>query len=280
MRWSIPQRTGVERLPMGRGVAIESGSYNRLMKHSALDARRFLREFWQKRPLVVRSAVPQVAALADRAGLTALACRDDVESRLVLGTGATWRVEHGPFRRRDLAKLPARNWTLLVNGVENFVPAARAVQQLFGFVSYARHDDVMISYAAPGGSVGPHFDSYDVFLLQAAGTRRWQVSAQHDLALVEDAPLKILRRFRPQREWTLRAGDLLYLPPRFAHHGIATNACVTWSIGCRAPTRQEMAARFLEFLQDNVHLSGEYRDAGLEGQRHPAAIGADMLRQM
>ena len=250
------------------------------MRLFALDARRFLREFWQKKPLVVRSALPQLAALADRAQLTRLACRDDVESRLVFGSGRTWRVEHGPFRSRDLARLPARNWTLLVNGVENFVPDARAIQQLFGFVPYARHDDVMISYAAPGGSVGPHFDSYDVFLLQGAGTRRWRVSAQRDLALVEDAPLKILRRFRPHREWTLRAGDLLYLPPRFAHHGVATDACVTWSVGCRAPTRQEMAARFLEFLQDTVHLGGEYRDPGLGRPRHPAAISAHMLRQM
>lgn len=250
------------------------------MKHTAFAAPRFLREFWQKKPLLLRGALPQVAALADRARLTELACRDDVESRLVVGAGKTWRVEHGPFRRRYLARLPRRNWTLLVNGVESFLPAAREIQQLFGFIPYARQDDVMISYAAPGGSVGPHFDSYDVFLLQGAGTRRWQVSAQRDLALVADAPLKILRRFRPQREWTLHPGDLLYLPPRYAHHGVATADCVTWSVGCRAPTRQEMAARFLEFLQDNLHLSGAYSDPRLKRQRHPSAISAGMLRQV
>jgi 50S ribosomal protein L16 3-hydroxylase len=224
------------------------------MKHPQLGAQRFLDEFWQKKPLLLRGALPQVANLVDRAGLAELACRDDVESRLVFGAGKTWRVEHGPFRRRDLSRLPARNWTLLVNGAESFMPAAREIQQLFNFIPYARHDDVMISYAAPGGGVGPHFDSYDVFLLQGSGTRRWRVSAQRDLALVANAPLKILRRFRPQREWSLEAGDLLYLPPCYAHHGVATADCVTWSIGCRAPARQEMAARFLEFLQDNLQL--------------------------
>ena len=251
-----------------------------MMKHPAFDAQRFLEENWQKKPLLLRGALPQVAAAVDRAKLCGLACRDDVESRLVFGSGRRWRVEHGPFRRRDLARLPPRDWTLLVNGVENFVPAAREIQQSFGFVSYARHDDVMISYAAPGGSVGPHFDSYDVFLLQGAGARRWQVGRPRDLAVLPHAPLKILRRFRPQREWTLGAGDLLYLPPRFAHHGVAIGECITWSIGCRAPNAQEMAGRFLEYLHDNLELSGEYSDRGIAPQRHPAAIGPRMLREV
>ncbi len=251
-----------------------------MMRRLPLGARRFLREFWQRKPLLLRNALPQLAALADRASLIKLACRDDVESRLVFGAGKSWRVEHGPFRRSDFARLPARNWTLLVNGAENFVPAAREIQSLFSFVPYARHDDVMVSYAAPGGSVGPHFDSYDVFLLQGSGSRRWQISAQRDLALVDAAPLKILRRFRPRHAWTLCAGDLLYLPPRFAHHGVAADGCITWSVGCRAPSRQEMAARFLDFVQDHLQLDGSYRDPGLTPQRHPAAISTDMLRQV
>ena len=246
----------------------------------ARGARRFLKECWQKKLLLARGALPQLATALDRARLIELACRDDVESRLVLGAGKTWRIEHGPFRPRDFAQLPRRNWTLLVNGVENFVPAARELQQQFGFIPYARHDDVMVSYAAPGGGVGPHYDSYDVFLLQGAGTRRWQVSAQRDLALVEAAPLKILRRFRPQREWTLAAGDLLYLPPCYAHHGVAIGECITWSVGMRAPGRQEMAARFLDFLHDHLQLDGGYRDPGLKPQRHPAAIGRTMLREV
>ncbi len=247
------------------------------MKHVPLSARRFLKEFWQKKPLLLRNALPQVAGLVDRAYLIGLACRSDVESRLVIGTRRRWRVDHGPFQRRDLARLPARDWSLLVNGVENVLPAARDVQQAFSFVSYARQDDVMISYAAPGGSVGPHFDSYDVFLLQGAGVRRWQVSAQRDLALVEGAPLRLLEKFRPQHAWTLRSGDLLYLPPRYAHHGIASSDCITWSIGCRAPTQQELATRFLDDVQDRLHLEGLYRDPQLTPTRHPAAISRRMI---
>ena len=262
---------------------LESASYNRNMKQNLLDARgarRFLKEFWQKKPLFARAVLPRLDAAIDRAGLIELACRDDVESRLVMGTGKNWRVEHGPFHPRKFARLPRRNWTLLVNGVENYVPAARQLQQRFGFVPYARQDDVMVSYAAPGGGVGPHYDSYDVFLLQGSGMRRWQISDQNDLALVADAPLKILRRFRPRREWIAAGGDLLYLPPNHAHHGVAVGECITWSIGFRAPGRQEIAARFLDFLQDHLQLDGGYRDPGLKPQRQPAAIGGTMLRKV
>ena len=222
-------------------------------------ARRFLAEFWQKKPLLARQALTQFAGALDRARMIELAGRDDVESRLVIG---------------------ARNRTLLVNGLENVVPAARRLQQAFSFIPYARHDDVMASYAVPGGSVGPHFDSYDVFLLQEAGERRWQISRQRDLDLVKNAPLKLLRRFRPQQAWTLRQGDLLYLPPRCAHYGVAVSECITWSIGFRAPGRQDMAERFLDFLRDHLNLDGAYRDPGLKTQRHPAVIGEDMLRQV
>ena len=244
------------------------------------DGPRFLAEFWQKKPLLARAALTQLSGVLNRARMIELACRDDVESRLVIGSRQTWRVEHGPFRKRDFAQLPRRNWTLLVNGLENVVAAARKLQETFSFIPYSRHDDVMASYAAPGGSVGPHFDSYDVILLQAAGMRRWQISAQRDLELVENAPLKILRRFQPRRAWTLRAGDLLYLPPRFAHHGIAIGECITWSIGFRAPSRQDMAERFLDFLRDHLRPGGAYADPGLKPQRHPAVIGKDMLRQV
>ncbi len=244
------------------------------------DARHFLENFWQKKPLLARAAFAQLGDALDRARMIELACRDDVESRLVIGARSTWRVEHGPFRKRDFARLPRRNWTLLVNGLETILPVARKLQQAFSFIPYARHDDVMASYAAPGGSVGPHFDSYDVILLQGAGVRRWQISRQLDLGLVEGAPLKILRRFRPQRAWTVHAGDLLYLPPRYAHHGVALDECVTWSVGFRAPSRQDMGERFLDFVRDQLRLDGAYCDPGLETQRHSAVIGKVMLRQI
>ena len=244
------------------------------------DVDRFLREVWQTKPLVLRACAPQLAAALGRADLFDLACREDVESRLVIGSGRTWQLRHGPFRRRDFAKLPARNWTLLVNGVETLVPAARALQADFGFVPYARHDDVMVSYAAPGGGVGPHFDSYDVFLLQGAGTRRWQISNQRDLALLDGAPIKVLRRFRPQRDLLMQSGDLLYLPPDYAHHGTAIGECLTWSIGMRAPHQREVAARFLDYLQDHLTADLTYRDRGLKRQSHRAEIGPRMRRAM
>jgi len=242
--------------------------------------RRFLRDIWQQQPLLAPAMLPRFAKVLDRRRMFDLACRDDMQSRLVVRVRGRWELTHGPFSKRTLDRLPDRNWTLLVNGIENRLPAARELQQIFNFIPYARHDDVMVSYAVPGGGVGPHFDSYDVMLLQGMGTRRWQISSQSDLALVPGAPLRILRRFRMQREWIVRAGDLLYLPPQYAHYGTALDECMTWSLGFRAPTRQEMAVRFLEFLQDRLQLDGTYRDPHLKPQRHPAAIGADMVRQL
>ncbi len=244
---------------------------------------RFLRECWQKKPLVLRGVAPNLADALGRADLIDLACRDDVESRLVLRNGRRWQVQHGPFRRRAFAKLPPRNWTLLVNGVDNLVPAARALQSGFDFVPFARHDDVMVSYAAPGGGVGPHFDSYDVFLLQGTGKRRWQLSHQRDLALIDGAPLKILSRFRAQRDLLMQSGDLLYLPPAYAHHGVAAGECLTWSVGMRAPDQREVLSRFLDYLQDKLTADAVYRDPGLKRRPHPAEIGPFMrnrIRQM
>jgi len=247
---------------------------------AGLDARSFLCRHWQKRPLVARQALPRYETLVTREALFELAVRDDVPSRLVTRSGRRWNVAHGPFSRRALARLPRRGWTLLVQGVNQVLPAAQSLLLEFNFIPYARLDDVMVSYAPPGGGVGPHFDSYDVFLLQLAGTRRWRVSAQRDLALIENAPLKLLRRFRPEREWRLAPGDMLYLPPQVAHDGIAVDECLTASIGFRAPGAQELAARFLEFLQDELALAGAYRDPDLRPAQRPAQIGSGMLRQV
>jgi 50S ribosomal protein L16 3-hydroxylase len=240
----------------------------------------FLRRHWQKRPLLARNALPEFARAVRRETLFALAARDDLESRLVERRGRRWRVRHGPFDPRELERLPRSGWTLLVQGVENALPAARALLDRFAFIPYARLDDVMVSYAPAGGGVGPHFDDYDVFLLQGEGRRRWRVSRQRDLELVEGAPLKLLRRFRPRREWDLGPGDLLYLPPRHAHDGVALGGdCITYSIGFRAPAAQELAAHFLEYLQDQLQLSGIYRDPGLKPQHRPGRIGDDFVRK-
>ena len=250
---------------------------------SAFGIARFLRDFWQKKPLVLRGIAPALATALGRDDLINLACREDAESRLVIGSGRRWQVRHGPFRRRDFAQLPPTRWTLLVNGVDTLVPAARQLQNDFGFIPYARQDDVMVSYAAPGGGVGPHFDSYDVFLLQGAGTRRWQFGRQRDLSLIDGVPLKILKRFGAQHDLVMQSGDLLYLPPHYAHNGTALDACLTWSIGMRAPTQREVASQFLDYLQDRLQDGSVYRDPGLKQRRHPAAISAqmrDVLRGM
>jgi 50S ribosomal protein L16 3-hydroxylase len=244
-----------------------------------LTAGQFLRHYWQKKPLMARGALPECASLVGRDTLFTLAARDDLESRLVSRNGDRWRVNHGPFTARQLSRLPRSGWTLLVQGVDRALAAVQELSHRFAFIPYARFDDVMVSYAPSGGGVGPHFDSYDVFLVQGEGVRRWRVSRQRDLALVDGAPLRILRRFRPSREWLLHPGDLLYLPPRWAHDGEAVGPCITYSVGFRAPRAQELGERFLEFMQDRIRLDGIYSDPGLKPQRRPARLPDDMLRK-
>jgi 50S ribosomal protein L16 3-hydroxylase len=232
----------------------------------------FLKRHWHRRAHLVRGAIPEFAGFLDRARMIALACRDDVESRLVVRTGRRWSLDHGPFRRRDFAALPARNWTLLVQGIDLHLDEGGRLLSLFGFVPKARLDDLMVSYAVPGGGVGPHFDSYDVFLLQGPGRRRWRIGAQTDLALRDDVPLKILKHFEPEAEHVLEPGDMLYLPPRYAHEGTAIDECLTYSIGFRAPAYTELAAEFLHDLADGVELAGRYADPGLAPTRRAGRL--------
>jgi 50S ribosomal protein L16 3-hydroxylase len=241
-----------------------------------VSATRFLRTHWQKSPLLVRQAIPRFEGPLSADALFALASRDDVESRLVLRERGRWSLAHGPFRKSDRRALPARNWTLLVQGVNLHVAAADALLRRFDFLPYARLDDLMVSYAAPGGGVGPHFDSYDVFLLQGFGRRLWRTSGQRELALKPRLPLKVLARFRPQRSWLLAPGDMLYLPPRVAHDGVAVEACTTYSIGFRAPAAQELAVAFLDWLRDRLELEGRYEDRDLAPTTEPAHIGEAM----
>lgn len=257
-------RIPVVKIPLLGGVSVSS----------------FLRRHWQKNPLLVREAIPGFEGVVDFRALAELAGRDDCESRLLLREGRRWTVEHGPFARRYLLRLPRRNWTLLVQGVNLFLPAARQLLSRFDFIPFSRLDDLMVSYAPPGGGVGPHFDSYDVFLLQGPGRRRWKVGRQDDLTLVDDAPLKILRRFVPQGECVLGPGDMLYLPPGYAHDGVAVDACYTYSIGFRAPTHHELVSQFLIFLEERLKPSGRYEDPDLAMQARPARIGSAMIAQV
>ncbi|HYD79361.1 MAG TPA: cupin domain-containing protein [Paucimonas sp.] len=238
---------------------------------------QFLRDYWHKKPLLIRQAIPSFASPVDRDALFAMAARDDVESRLITHTDQ-WELKHGPVR-----KLPAKTqkeWTLLVQGVNLHDDAAEALLRQFRFLPDARLDDLMISYATDGGGVGPHFDSYDVFLLQAHGKRRWRIGAQKDLTLVEGMPLKILRDFRPQQEFVLEPGDMLYLPPHYAHDGIAIGECMTCSIGFRAPSYQELGEAFLQFMADSIDLPGRYADPDLRPTAHPAEIGGAVIEDI
>jgi len=257
---------------------------NRPSARSALLGQRtprgFLASHWHKQALLVRAALPGFAGLFTRDDLLAFAGRDDVESRLVVRDGARYTLAHGPFRRADFRTLPARGWTLLVQGVNLHSAEADALLRRFAFLPYARLDDLMVSYAVEGGGVGPHFDSYDVFLLQGFGRRRWRYGRQDDLSLRPGLPVKILRRFTPQHDEVLAPGDLLYLPPAYAHDGVAVDACTTYSIGFRAAAHTELAQAFLDFLRDRIDLPGRYADPDLRPAREPARIGATMQRRV
>jgi 50S ribosomal protein L16 3-hydroxylase len=244
-----------------------------------LSPRDFLKDYWQKKPLLVRQAVPGFGALIDRNGLLELACRDDAESRLVRQSRGRWQVEYGPQSPEAIARLPKRDWTVLVQGVNQLVPEADALMRTFNFIPYARLDDLMVSFAPAGGGVGPHFDSYDVFLIQGIGRRRWEIGTQQDKSLVPNAPLRILKNFQPEETWDLEPGDMLYLPPQYAHNGVALSDCMTWSVGFRAYPAQDIAMQFLSYLQDNLEINGVYADPEIEPTRRPGKIPARMLKQ-
>lgn len=243
-----------------------------------LDLTRFLRTYWQKRPLVVRQALPDMEKLAAPQDIFRLAADESVESRLVTG-GKRWALEHGPFSRRRIAKLPDRRWTLLVQGLNQHWPAADRLLRRFAFLPYARLDDVMVSYAVAGGGVGPHTDSYDVFLVQGQGRRRWRIGRVPDAEFISGLDLRILRRFEPDAEYVMEPGDLLYLPPGWGHDGVALDECMTYSIGFRAPARQELLYEFLVRTAEQICLPGLYTDPDLARQSGPALLPATMVRR-
>ncbi|MDH6593799.1 50S ribosomal protein L16 3-hydroxylase [Variovorax sp. TBS-050B] len=211
-----------------------------------LSAAQFMRRHWQKKPLLVRQAVPAMVPPIERSALFALAAREDVESRLIRHGKAGWTLRHGPFARRALPPLNQAAWTLLVQGVDLHHDGVHALLQQFRFLPDARLDDLMISYASDQGGVGPHFDSYDVFLLQAQGRRRWSIGKQSDLRLSPGVPLKILAHFEPEETFVLEPGDMLYLPPKYAHDGVALgDDCMTCSIGLRSAAVGELGADLL-----------------------------------
>lgn len=240
----------------------------------------FLRDYWQKKPLLIRQAIPGFTGFLDRQQIISLASEEFVQARLVTQQLEQWQLHHGPFKPSRLNRLGKRKWTVLVQEINQHFTAGAELLKLFNFIPHARLDDLMVSFATRGGGVGPHFDSYDVFLLQGSGHRRWQISAQKDRTLVKDAPLKILQHFIPEQEWILSPGDMLYLPPNYAHHGVAEDDCMTYSIGFRAPTYQELAEQFLVYMQDRINLTGMLTDPDLQPQIHPSEISTEMLEKI
>jgi len=248
-----------------------------------LTPQAFMRRHWQKKPLLVRGAYPGGTPPIARAELFELAARDDVQSRLIVHADAGWKLAHGPFARRALPSLKQPRWTLLVQGVDTQLDSAHRLLSNFRFVPDARLDDLMISYASDGGGVGPHVDSYDVFLLQLHGQRRWRVGRCPNPRFQAGLPLKILERFEAQHDWLLEPGDMLYLPPGWGHDGVAVGECVTASIGFRAAARDEVAHQVLQRLLDAAEPDEAapprlYRDpdqvAVAQPGRIPAALQA------
>ncbi|CRM76182.1 MULTISPECIES: cupin domain-containing protein [Pseudomonas] len=248
-----------------------------------ITAREFLRDYWQKKPLLIRQAIPDFESPIDADELAGLALEEEVESRLVIEHGERpWELRRGPFAEDAFSTLPEREWTLLVQAVDQFVPEVAELLEHFRFLPSWRIDDVMISFAAPGGSVGPHFDNYDVFLLQAQGKRNWKIGqmCNSESALLQHADLRILAEFEESAEWVLEPGDMLYLPPRLAHFGIAEDDCMTYSVGFRAPSAAEVLTHFTDFLSQYLTDEERYTDADAQPVSDPHQIQSDALDRL
>jgi 50S ribosomal protein L16 3-hydroxylase len=253
----------------------------------SLSAADFLRDYWQKQPLLIRNAIKDFKSPLSPDELAGLACEHDVESRIILEKDGQrpWECMHGPFEEDQFAKLPPTHWTLLVQECNKHVLEIALLLNRFNFIPNWRIDDVMVSYAPEQGSVGPHVDQYDVFLLQGLGRRRWQINTQQvdESDFIPDLDLRILKHFVADEEWMLNPGDMLYLPPGVAHHGIALEDSITLSIGFRAPSYADLIASFVEHRLshlDSALFAPRYRDPDLQLQQHPGEIPASILSKI
>lgn len=248
-----------------------------------ISAEVFLRDYWQKKPLLIRQAIPNFESPLEGNDLAGLSLEEIVESRIVLEHGETpWQLKHGPFNDETYNTLPERDWTLLVQAVDQFSPEVAEVLEHFTFLPNWRIDDVMISFAVPGGSVGPHYDNYDVFLLQAEGQRKWKIGQMCDAQspLLDHPDLRILDGFEQTDEWILEPGDMLYLPPRLAHWGIAETDCMTWSVGFRAPSTAEVVTHYADFVARFLPDEQRYGDANMSPVSNPNYIRAEDIQRL
>lgn len=244
----------------------------------------FLRDYWQKKPLVIRQAFPGFQCPVSADELAGLACEEGVESRIVIenDNGKPWQLHNGPFSADRFSTLPEQNWTLLVQGLDHWVPDIADLLEHFRFIPNWRLDDIMASFAPTGGSVGPHYDQYDVFLLQAQGHRRWTFGGHCDQTSprVEGTPLRILSTWDGEETVTLAPGDMLYLPPGIGHHGIAEDDCITLSVGFRAPTMDDILTGFTDFLANQSDASDHLNDPDLQVQDNPGTIQPDVVDRL
>ena len=252
--------------------------------NTGLTQQQFLDEYWQKKPLLIRQAFADFTSPISPEDLAGLACEADIESRLIQenGPAGPWQVTNGPLSEDDFVCLPETHWTMLVQDVDKHLPELQYLLDPFRFIPDWRRDDLMISYAPEHGTVGPHTDGYDVFLLQGLGTRRWQIGDKpiHDAELIDGLAVQILTEFTPDETWDLQAGDMLYLPPHFAHHGVAMNDCMTFSIGFRAPSQIDMLDAVVNAMLEQELGKTRYNDADLILPAHSAEIDTQAITRL
>lgn len=254
---------------------------NHILGKTSVDT--FLKKYWQKKPLLIRNAIENFQSPITKKDLFNIAQDEEAISRLIEYKQGLWQVKYGPFEKSAFLKKKNAPWTVLVQNINHHFSFANSFLNLFNFIPYARLDDLMVSYATKNGSVGPHFDSYDVFLFQASGEREWKISDQKEFSLDRKSAIKIITNFRSKNSWVLKPGDMLYLPPNIGHWGISqSDDCLTYSIGFRAPSTFEIQSKFLDFIQDSLNTNKNYlyKDPNLNLQKDPAEINANMIKKI
>lgn len=247
------------------------------------DVEDFLDKYWQKKPLLIRDAFPDFDNPLTPNEIAGLACEESVESRIIKSDNGHWQLSHGPFEASQFSDLSEKNWTLLVQSLDHWVPEIALLLNKFRFIPNWRIDDIMASFAVPGGSVGPHFDNYDVFLLQGSGTRQWRVgnTFNSNSPTLSHPDLKLLADFNTVHEWELHPGDMLYLPPQIGHWGISTsNDCITYSVGYRAPSHAELLSNFCDDVIAKLNEERRFSDPNLHVNESPGMISASAIKQV
>ncbi len=245
----------------------------------------FLAEYWQKKSVLIRQALPGVKPPIVADELAGLACEEEVESRLIIHDGENdqWDLTHGPFAEAKFSDLPKTHWTLLVQAVDHWVPSAADFLTQFYFIPSWRVDDLMISYSGDKGGVGPHYDNYDVFLVQVSGRRQWEVGGLYDESSPRrpETPVKILTEWEPEQSWVLEPGDMLYVPPRVGHSGVAVgDDCMTCSVGFRAPAHRDILLDYPEYIGEQLSEQVRYADPGLVSQANPGQITPEAIQNV